>query len=211
MWPIALIMEWSPLRHVCGPHKTPARKVEREGKYSENFYCAPVLFATHTWRRRKDEVHQPNIFISCCFKVNVRGFFGVFFFCSVDSVLYVSPWDFLLILSVSPHRVLPLGRGISWEKRKPLPHYAANFRHQEKMFGKSWPRFQLLELHRLTIPTGEAGWFWFLSELKETIYNIYSRTSNVSYRSPASSMNDSIWNSNFVFTVIRGNISPLGK
>lgn len=109
MWPIALIMEWSPLRHVCGPHKTPARKVEREGKYSENFYCAPVLFATHTWRRRKNEVHQPNIFISCCFKVNVRGFLGSFFFFFALWTLYCMCRReiFLLILSVSPHRVLP--------------------------------------------------------------------------------------------------------
>lgn len=51
---------------------------------------------------------------------------------------------FLLIWSVSPHHVVPPGRGISSEKRKPLPHYAANFRHQEKMFGKFWPGFQAL-------------------------------------------------------------------
>lgn len=113
---------------------------------------------------------------------------------------------FLLIWSVSPHHVVPLGWGISSEKRKPLPHYAANFRHQEKMFGKFWPRFQVLwsgTLHSL-LPWVEQGWFWNLSELKETIYNIYSGTSKVSYRSQASNMNDSIWNSNFVFTVIRG-------
>lgn len=124
MWPIALIMEWSPLRHVCGPHKTPARKVEREGKYSENFYCAPVLFATHTWRRRKNEVHQPNIFISCCFKVNVRGFLGVFFLlCGLCTVcvavrffcwswvlvhIVFSPWDGVLVGRKGSHYLIML-------------------------------------------------------------------------------------------------------
>lgn len=52
-------------------------------------------------------------------------------------------------------------------------------------------------------PWVKKGWFWYLSKLKETIYNIYSGTSKVSYQSQASNMNDSIWNSNFLFTVIR--------
>lgn len=63
---------------------------------------------------------------------------------------------FLLISSVSPHHAVPQGQGISSEKRKPLPHYAANFRHQEKMFGNFWPRFQVLPA-LLSIPRGEAG------------------------------------------------------
>lgn len=62
---------------------------------------------------------------------------------------------FLLISSVSPHHVVPQGWGISSEKRKPLPHYAANFRNQEKMFGKFWPGFQALEWYTLlSIPMG---------------------------------------------------------
>lgn len=132
---------------------------------------------------------------------------------SVLSVLHVRSWGlkcqceiFLLILSVSPHHAVPQGWGISSEKRKPLPHYAANFRHQEKMFGNFWPKFQVLEWYPLCslFPWVKQGWFWYLSKLKETIYNIYSGTSKVSYQSQASNMNDSIWNSNFLFTVIRG-------
>lgn len=132
---------------------------------------------------------------------------------SFFSVLNVPSWGlkcqceiFLLISSVSPHHAVPQGWGISSEKRKPLPHYAANFRHQEKMFGNFWPRFQVLEWYPLCslVPWVKQGWFWYLSKLKETIYNIYSGTSKVCYQSQASNMNDSIWNSNFLFTVIRG-------
>lgn len=118
----------------------------------------------------------------------------------------------LLILSVSPHPAVPKERSISSEKRKPLPHYVAYFRHQEEMFGNFFgPESQVLERDALCsrLPWVKPGWFWCLSELKDTIYNIYSGTSKVSYRNQASNMNDSIWNSNFLFTVIRGRFFPI--
>lgn len=42
---------------------------------------------------------------------------------------------FLFIFSASPHHVFPQGQSISSEKKKTLPHYMANFRHQKNMFG----------------------------------------------------------------------------
>lgn len=84
---------------------------------------------------------------------------------------------FLLNPSVSPHHAVPLGRGISSEKRKPLPHYAANFRHKEKMFAKVLAHIPSAcsgTLHSLGSHGFRSGDFGYLSELKETIYNVYS-------------------------------------
>lgn len=56
------------------------------------------------------------------------------------------------ISTASPSHALPQEWGISFEKRKPLPHYVANFSHQEKMFGRFWPRIQMLEGYPLYLP-----------------------------------------------------------
>lgn len=87
----------------------------------------------------------------------------------------VSARFFLLILSVSPHRLVPLGRRISSAKRKPLPHYAANFRHQEKMFGKFWPGFQVLEWYSpLAAPMGSAGVILVLEQSSKKQFTTYT-------------------------------------
>lgn len=87
----------------------------------------------------------------------------------------VSARFLLLILSVSPHRLIPLGRRISSAKRKPLPHYAANFRHQEKMFGKFWPRFQVLEWYsQPAAPMGSAGVILVLEQSSKKQFTAYT-------------------------------------
>lgn len=213
MWPIGLIMQWSLPKHVFSifpcHHGVLIKALFKKGyKWNSGkgdcrgyFDCS--RFCLRPWITEA----QIKIWTTALCKskaVQLNSFFAIL------NVLF---WDlkcwceiFLLILSVSPDHAVPLGWGISTEKRKPLPHYAANFRHQEKMFGNSWPRFQVLEWYPLCsqFPWVKKGWFWYLSKLKETIYNIYNGTSKVSYQSQASNVNDSIWNSNFLFTVIRG-------
>lgn len=91
------------------------------------------------------------------FYLMVQEPFWIFFFFFPEAI-GVNREMFLLNSSVSPHHVVPLGRGISLEKRKPLPHYAANFRHREKMFAKFWPTFQVPEWYSpLSAPMGYAG------------------------------------------------------
>lgn len=106
---------------------------------------------------------------------------------TAEGIPALLPWTFrpravsvserfsLLILSVSPHRLVPLGRRISSAKRKPLPHYAANFRHQEKMFGKFWPGFQELEWYSpLAAPLGSAGVILVLEQSSKKLFRTYT-------------------------------------
>lgn len=230
MWPIGWITKPSLLKHVFsilpshpGVHIKPAWVKVRSGKIVGTETSEKKLPASSS--PRKNTTHLPlsrrHFAIGILLDLNTDNihFFHLMALEPILIFFFFFSWGlkcqhemFLLNLSVSPHHVVPLGQGISSEKRKPLPHYAANFRHQEKMFAKFWPTFQVLEWYSpLSAPMGYAGWFRYLSELKETICNIYSGTSKVSYRSQASDMNDSIWNSNFLFTVIRGNILSLGK
>lgn len=172
MWPIGLIMKWSLLKHVFsilssrpGAHiKLLSGKVytgnSGEWDCTEWFNCTVICLQplnTEAWKHffiftficlflicspllSKPEAVESNSFFSV---LNVLSW-GLKCWCEI----------FLLILSVSPHHAVPQGWGISSEKRKPLPHYAANFRHQEKMFGNSWPRFQMLEWY----PLYSHGW-----------------------------------------------------
>ena len=130
--------------------------------------------------------------------------------------LTVSTWGLILILlmwSVSPHRVLP--RGPDSQFTEGGSHYLIMLlilEHGGKRCLESLgPRSKYWSgTHSARrIPSGDPGVILILEwAQRNNLQHIHSATSKVSYQRQASNVNDSIWNSNFVFTVIRGIFFP---